>query len=90
MFGEGFEDGYDRFQSGKSAGLAAPEGREAKSGETRLQIAKVVLAESEVIEEILNAAVGLFGGLGDGLSEFKFDGGFAKFFEFREKAGDFG
>jgi len=54
-----------------------------------LQIAQVVLAQSEVIEEVSNAALRFRAGPGDGFFKFLFHGeaGFTKFLEFSEKAG---
>jgi len=90
--GERFEDGDDGFQPSQCARFAASQRREPESSQPRLNIAQVVLAEGEVVEEVLDAAAGFGTGLGDGRAKFALHGeaGFAQFFQLGEKGVDLG
>ena len=59
LSGERFQNGDDSLKSGQRARFAASERREPESGQPGLQIAQIVLAQSEVVDEILHAATGL-------------------------------
>ena len=89
---ERLQNGNDGLDPGQRARFAASQRREAESGQARLEVPQIVFSQSEIMEQVLNAAPRLGTSLGDGLGKFPFHGqaGQAKFLKLGKKAGDRG